>query len=107
MEKSLHALITSVFFLLLQFTSQCYASKDESYSRPPARNIIFTAHHGLESEAQQVNLFLSLAPSSYRYCTMRNLLYMFSSTAEDNRCMVSGARFAGGERPHESHMDYR
>lgn len=58
MEKSLHALITSGFFFLLQFTSQCYASKDESYCRPPARNIIFTGHHGVESEAQQVHVSL-------------------------------------------------
>ncbi|KAJ6416084.1 hypothetical protein OIU84_004812 [Salix udensis] len=52
MEKSLHVLLPFIFFLL-QFSSRCCASKDETYSRPPARNIIFTPHHGLQSAAQQ------------------------------------------------------
>ncbi|KAJ6706517.1 PURPLE ACID PHOSPHATASE 22 [Salix purpurea] len=52
MEKFLHALVTFIF-LLLRFSSRCCASKDETYSRPPARNIILTPHHRLQSEAQQ------------------------------------------------------
>ncbi|KAJ8754113.1 hypothetical protein K2173_002011 [Erythroxylum novogranatense] len=55
-QSLFHLLLPICFFFSLVLFLQPHASESNEYSRPSARNVIFTPHKGSEAEPQQVHI---------------------------------------------------
>lgn len=84
-----------LFLLLLSFLPDYYLHASSSqYSRPPPRQLIFTAHNRSQSDPEQVYIYIYI----YMYIIIiLIIIYIY----------ISGARICSRERSYEGIMDNR